>query len=79
MSGEFPYEPRVSVSIGRKLTDNNYGNVDLWMGISGIEPGATEEEMEELLATGDRAFNFLRKNMAAKIKEIKDKRFSYDN
>lgn len=67
-------EPRVAVSLSRKLNIGNYESVDLFMAISGIEPGATEAEIEELLVTGDRAFQLLKKNMGAKIKAIKERR-----
>lgn len=67
-------EPRVAVSIARKISLPGYENVDIFMAISGIEPGASDAEIEELLATGDRAFQLLKRNMGAKIKAIKERR-----
>ena len=66
-------EPKVSVSISRKINVGNYESVDVFMAISGVEAGATEEEIQELLATGDRAFLLLKKNMAGKLKEIRQR------
>ena len=40
-------EPKVSVSIERKVNLGNYESIDIFMSVSGVEPGATDEEMEE--------------------------------
>ena len=64
-------EPRVAVSISRKINLGDFESVDIWMAISGIEAGATEEEINGLLATGDRAFQLLKANMAQKLKTIR--------
>ena len=66
-------ELRVSVSISRKIALPGYENVDLFMAISGIEPGATDAEIQEALETGDRAFLLLRKNMGQKVKEVRER------
>lgn len=67
-------EPRIAVSLARKISLPGYENVDIFMAVSGIEPGATEAEIEELLVTGDRAFQLLKKNLGAKVKAIKERR-----
>lgn len=72
-------EPRISVSINRKINKGNYESVDIFMALSGIEPGATEDEIEELLATGDRAFEILKKNMIVKVREARAQRSSVSN
>ena len=66
-------ELRVSVSISRKIALPGYENVDIFMAISGIEPGATDAEIQEALATGDRAFQLLKSNMGAKVKEVRER------
>lgn len=71
--GEYQ-EPRVSVSIARKIALPGYENVDIFMAMSGLEPGATDLEMEELLTTGDRAFSLLKARMVEKITAIKTAR-----
>ena len=43
------------------------------MAVSGVEPGATDEEIEELLATGDRAFQLLKRHMGDKVREIRQR------
>lgn len=67
-------EPKIAVSIGRKIALPGYENVDIFMSVSGIEPGASDAEIEELLVTGDRAFQILKRNMGAKVREIKERR-----
>ena len=67
-------EPRISVSIGRKINLGNYESVDIFMSASGIEPGATGEEIEELLVTGERAFKLLQARIGTKIQELKNAR-----
>lgn len=74
MDGEGYTEPRVSVSIARKIALPNYENVDLFMAVSGIEAGATDEEIEELLVTGERAFVLLKDRMAEKIRQLRQAR-----
>ena len=64
-------EPRISVSIGRKINLGNYESVDIFMACSGIESGATVEEIEELLVTGERAFKLLEGRLGVKIQELK--------
>lgn len=64
-------EPRVAVSIARKINLGDYESVDIFMAVSGIEAGATDEEIEELLVTGERAFSLLKNRMSKKIKDIK--------
>ena len=71
-------EPRISVSISRKINLGNYESVDIFMAISGVEPGATTEEIEELLVTGDRAFNLLKNRIKEKIQKIKAARNEAD-
>ena len=66
-------ELRVSVSISRKIALPGYENVDIFMAISGIEPGASDQEIEEALATGDKAFQLLKKNMGQKVQEVRER------
>ncbi len=74
MSDELYTEPRISVSIERKINLGNYENVSIFMAVSGVEPGATTDEIEELLVTGDRAFELLKTRVGAKIQSIKKAR-----
>lgn len=71
MSDEGYSEPRISVSIKRKINLGSYESVDIFMAVSGVEPGATTEEIEELLVTGDKAFNLLKNRIKEKIQKIK--------
>lgn len=65
-------EPGISVSIARKIQLGGYESVDIFMAVTGLEPGCSDAEIEEALATGDRAFALLKRNMAAKLKAIRD-------
>lgn len=60
-------ELRVSVSLSRKIQTAPYETADIFMSVSGLEPGATDAEIEEALETGDRAFKILRDNIRQKI------------
>lgn len=68
---EFPPEMRVSVSIDRKLNLGNYESVSIFMSISGVEPGASEEEIEEAMQTGDRALVVLKRHLQAQINKVR--------
>ena len=60
-------ELRVSVSVARKLNLSNYESADIFIAVSGLEPGAGEAEIEEALATGDRAFAIIKKHLRAQM------------
>lgn len=76
MTEEVYHEQRVSVSIARKINTGNYESVDLFMAVSNIEPGATDAEILESLATGDRALQLLKNKMQEKIAEARKGAFS---
>ena len=65
-------EPGVSVSIARKINLGNFESADIFMAVTGLEPGASDAEIEEALATGDRAFQILRKHMQARLKAVRE-------
>ena len=67
-------EATVSVSIKRTINLGNFENVTIFMAASGIEPGATVEEIEELLVTGEKAFQLLSNRVGSKIRELKSAR-----
>ena len=71
-------EPKIGVSIERKINLGNFENVTIYMSVDGVEPGATTEEITELLVTGDRAFDLLKDRMAKKIKDLKTARKNND-
>lgn len=71
-------EPKIGVSIERKINLGNFENVTIYMSVDGVEPGATTEEIEELLVTGERAFDLLKNRMALKIKDLKQARRNND-
>jgi len=62
---------RVAVSATRKLNLGNYESVDIFFAISGLEVGVTDEEIEDCLEVGERAYEAIRKKIIAKTGEIK--------
>lgn len=64
-------EMRVSVSIVRKINLGDYESADIFMAISNMEPGASDAEIEEALATGDQAIQILKKHIAAQIVKVR--------
>lgn len=64
-------EPRVGASIARKINLGDYESVDIFMSITGLEPGCSDAEIEEALATGERVLFFLRKKMQEKLVEVR--------
>ena len=64
-------EMKVSVSVSRKINLGNYESVDIFMALSNVEPGASEEEIEEAMETGDMAWQVLKKHVAEKLRSIK--------
>jgi hypothetical protein len=64
-------ELRVSVSVARKLNLGQYESADIFIAVSGVEPGASDAEIEEALVTGDRAIAVLKKHLRAQIAEAR--------
>jgi hypothetical protein len=67
-------EPRhiaTSVSISRKINLGNYESADVFLSVTGIEPGTTREEIDAALATGALAYDALKVALTAKIKDLR--------
>lgn len=73
-----PREPTMTVSLGRKISDNNYGSIDAFISISGVRAGMTEEELEPLLETGKLAWAVLGAALVEKVREQREER-AYDH
>ncbi len=65
-------EMTVSVFITRKVNLGNYESVDFNVALNNVEVGATDAEMEEALATGDRAIRNIATHLRKKIQGVKD-------
>lgn len=59
----------ISVSVSRKLSDNNYGSGEATLMLTGITDSTTEDEMDELIEQGKLAFDKLRPEVIRKAKE----------
>ena len=63
---------RVSVSISRKINLGNYESADAFVSLSNIPVGATQEEIEEALATGRLVWDALKPELVAKARELRE-------
>ena len=66
-------EPTITVSVAAKVNLGNYESADAFVSISGLEAGATEYQIEELLDTGKLAWSLMTKRLNAKVAEMKGK------
>ena len=64
-------DERIAVSIERKVNLGNYESVGFFFSLSGLEPGTTREEMQELLETGELAFEVLREKIVEKTEAVR--------
>ncbi len=64
-------DERISVSIERKANLGNYESVGFFFSLSGLEPGTTREEMQELMETGELAFDVLREKIVEKTEGVR--------
>ena len=67
---------RVTVTITRKINLGYYESTDLFFGVTNVPVDATNEEIEEALTTGDRAFHFLREHVRQRTQEAMQERRS---
>lgn len=63
--------PTVSVSVSMKINLGNYESADAFVSVSGLEQGATEEEINALLDTGKLAWGLLTKRLGDKVRELR--------
>jgi hypothetical protein len=60
-----------TVSVSRKLGDNDYGNGEVFISLNGISMETTQEDMEELLdAKAALAFKLLKKAVLIKVTKV---------
>jgi len=64
-------KPTVSVSVAMKVNLGNYESADAFISVSGLEAGATEAQIEELLDTGHLAWGMLTTRLGAKVSEMR--------
>ena len=60
-------ELTTTVYISRKLGDNNYGNGEVFIGLSDIKASTTPDEMDEMLEQANLAFGKLRDKLKEKL------------
>lgn len=65
-------EPTVSVSISRKINfPGKFESVDIFFSLNGLPVDTSEEEMMELLKTGENAFFLIREKVVEKTAELR--------
>ncbi len=64
---------RVGVSISRKINLGNYESAEVWVSLTGIEAGTTQEEIQAALATGALAYDALKPAVVQKVKDLRKK------
>jgi hypothetical protein len=72
-TGCTPNSLRVGVSISRKLNMGNYESAEVWVSLTGIEVGTTQEEIQAALATGALGYNALKVAITEKIQDQRKK------
>jgi hypothetical protein len=64
---------KVGVSISRKINLGNYESAEVWVSLTGIEAGTTQEEMQAALTTGALAYDVLKVAVGEKVKDQRKK------
>ena len=64
-------EPRISVSVEMKLNLGNYESLGGSCVLSGLNAGAGEADICELLETADLTFRLIRDKLEAKLNKVK--------
>ena len=65
-------EPTISVSMSRKLNLGNYESADCFVSISGVKAGMTADDLAPLMATGKVAWDAVRAELIAGLKQVRD-------
>jgi hypothetical protein len=64
-------QPRVAVSIEQKINLGNYESAGVGIILSGVPPGATVEEIDEMLDTGRIMYDRMRERLKEKVAEAR--------
>ena len=65
--------PTVSVSVAMKINLGNYESADAFVSVSGLQVGASEAEIAELMDTGKLAWSVLTKALGEKAASLRVK------
>ena len=66
--------PTVSVSVAMKINLGNYESADAFVSVSGLQAGASEAEITELMDTGKLAWTVLTRALGEKVMDIRNRR-----
>lgn len=62
---------KVSVSATQKVNLGNYESADIFVALSNIRTGATEEEIEAALETGELAFKYVKVVISDRVAKLR--------
>ncbi len=60
-------EPRIAVTIDRKINLGNYESAAVGIVLSGVAPGTSVEEIDEMLDTGKIMYDRMRERLQEKV------------
>ncbi len=69
-------EPRIAITIDRKINLGNYESAAVGIVLSGVAPGASVEEIDAMLDTGRIMYDRMRERLQEKVAETRKE--SYD-
>lgn len=68
---DFESRERIAVTLSRRVNLGNYESADASICLSGIEPGATEEQIADMLGTAKLAWSMIGSELNHKIHQLK--------
>ena len=54
-----------------KVNLGNYESAEVWLSVSGVEPGTSTEEIDDALETGKLAYERIRERMREKVAALR--------
>lgn len=64
--------PTISISLSRKINTGNYESADVYVCLSGVPVGASEDEIQAMLETGSLAYTMIAANLKEKVAQVRE-------